>query len=130
MKLALLICMLLSSFQSYANWEYDESSKSIYTIYKTEDAAGWNVHVILTVTGNKVFFSATVPFDEYKQIFTLNPPHVLNYRGIKLVKHNTFFGAIKAIKSKLKLMAKYSKIFTRALKMNIRYLAMMARTLN
>jgi hypothetical protein len=66
-------------------------NKSIYTVYKTEDAAGSDVYVILTVTGDEVLFSATVPVSQYKSIFTFSPAPVLNYEGVKLVKHETFF---------------------------------------
>ncbi len=90
-RIGLIVCLLLFSVQSYAKWEYDGPNKSIYTIYQTKDAAGWNVYVILQVTGDKVSFSATVPFSEYKKIFTFNPPPVLNYKGVKLVKNDMFF---------------------------------------
>lgn len=90
-NIILTLCLLLLSCQAYAKWEYDQSDKSIYTIHKAKDIAGWDVYVILKVAGDKISFSATVPYSKYKTIFTFNPPTLLNYRGFKLVRHDTFF---------------------------------------
>lgn len=110
-KIVLIFCLLLLSCQSYAKWEYDESNKRVYTIYKTKDDAGWNVYVILAVTGDKVSFSAAVPFSEYKELFTLNPPPLLNYKGIKLVKHDTFFWGKKGNPEKITVDGKVFRDF-------------------
>ena len=62
--------MLIVSNTVYARWSYDKKLDGIYSIYKTKDDAGWNVYVILLVKKDEVSFTSTVPFEEYKKIFT------------------------------------------------------------
>ena len=105
-KITLIVCLLILSCQGYASWKYDKSNGNIYTIYQTKDNSGWSVYVILAVSKNRISLSATVPFSEYKKIFTSSPPPVLTYKGFKLVKHDTFFWGKKGSPEKLKIDGK------------------------
>ncbi|MHA1539836.1 MAG: hypothetical protein ACTSXQ_05125 [Alphaproteobacteria bacterium] len=104
MKYFIIIAFFLMSFSSnsFANWNYEKSSNSIYSVYKTRDGAA-NVYVIMKVLGDEISFNATLPFSEHKKAFTSNPPAILNYEGKKLVKYDTFFWGEKGKPEKIKV---------------------------
>ena len=98
-----ILCLINFSSNSFANWDYDKSSKSIYSIYKTEDNMYGDVYIIAKIVGNEISFIATVPFSEYQKVFTLKPPIILSYKGKKLVKHDLFFWGKKGNIEKIKI---------------------------
>jgi hypothetical protein len=50
-----------------------------------------------------VLFSATLPASQYKTVFKFSPAPVLNYEGVELVKHETFFWGEHARSEKIKI---------------------------
>lgn len=99
----LIICLTSFSSSSYANWHYDETSRSIYSVYETKDKIYGDVYVIARIVGNEVSFTATVPFSTYRKTFTLTPPIILNYKNKKLVRHDSFFWGGKSDKESIKV---------------------------
>jgi hypothetical protein len=73
------------------NWNIDNENNSIYSVFETIDQAKWNTFVVCQVSSNDISFNALVPYSEYKEYYTLNPPVKLQYKGYDLVKHDSFF---------------------------------------
>lgn len=101
--IAAILCLISFNSNAFANWDYDESSKSIYSVYIIKDDDVWNSHIIVRVMGDEISFIATVPFSEYQEVFTKNLPTILNYQGKKLVGYDTFFWGEKGRPESIKI---------------------------
>lgn len=73
------------------NWTYDEEKNMIYSIFETIDDQEWHAFIVFKVDPNEIIFEALIPFSDYKKYFTFKLQTQLEYKGMNLVRHDTFF---------------------------------------
>lgn len=91
--LTLIFIIIIFPITSWGagSWSFDKEENIIYSVFETIDEAKWHTFIVCQVNPNQIYFEALIPFSDYKKYYTLNPKTKLEYKGMKLVRHDNFF---------------------------------------
>ena len=91
--LILIFLLIIMPFTSWGsgNWTFDKEKNVIYSIFETIDETKWHTFLVCQVNPNEIVFEALIPFSDYKKYYTFNLQTQLEYKGMKLVRHDNFF---------------------------------------
>lgn len=91
LTLFFLLIIIPSLSWGNGNWSFDNEKNITYSIFETIDAAQWHTFIVCQVNPSEIIFEALIPFSEYKKHYTFKLPTQLKYKGMNLVRHDTFF---------------------------------------